>query len=510
MNVMKTIDELVKNGVSDNLKKQLEEGEENSRTLQEAYQENVEKLKVITSRNFDDVTYLWNSKVYEYVKRVYAVKEIFKGHKLGEFVTKNVYKEMADFINRCADKDFQIALVGAIKAGKSTLINAMLKMDLASTDITPETASLTKFRNSNDGNYVQVFFYNEKEWAELWESVNKSRADVFLEEYKGLKAEEEKATWIGHGEVTMHSKNIAEIRDEIKKWTSSKSAVHYFVKEVVVGIQDSPFEDGIVLVDTPGLNDVVEYRSNITRDYINRANAVLVCVDAKRMTAEELSTIYGVFANTRHCPEKVYVIATQLDTLNRPADDWKKQKGEWKKYLKGKGAYGKAELAEKNLVGVSAFLYSKLLSEDFVDTDSCDDTLYGILVKMGVRRMKRNDEEYQKKLAFCNVETLMDKLKSEILINFRELQIRDIEEHYDVCRVEIGTLMKGVKGQQVDIIKTVEKGVDEVRKQRRKYEEALESEREEQDKLDVLIEQLNRNMESRIKELSSEIKALGR
>ena len=41
MNVMKTIDELVKNGVSDNLKKQLEEGGENSRTLQEAYQENV-------------------------------------------------------------------------------------------------------------------------------------------------------------------------------------------------------------------------------------------------------------------------------------------------------------------------------------------------------------------------------------------------------------------------------------------------------------------------------------
>lgn len=73
----------------------------------------------------------------------------------------------------------------------------------------------------------------------------------------------------------------------------------------------------------------------------------------------------NVFANTRHYPEKVYVIATQLDTLNRPADDWKKQKNEWKKYLKSKGAYGKAELAEKNLIGVSAYLYTKLLSNDF-------------------------------------------------------------------------------------------------------------------------------------------------
>ena len=510
MDVIKIIEELVENGVNDNLKKQVEDDGENARTLQQVYRKNVDKLNEITGKDFDDVAYLWDEKVYEYVKKIHYVKEIFKEHKLGEFVTQNVYKEMTDFINRCGDKDFQIALVGAIKAGKSTLINAMLKVDLASTDITPETASLTKFRNSKEGNYVQVFFYNEQEWEELWESVNKSRADVFLEEYKGLKAEKEKSAWIGHSEVIMQSNNIAEIRDEIKKWTSSKSAVHYFVKEVVVGIQNSPFEDGIVLVDTPGLNDVVEYRSNITRDYINRANAVLVCVDAKRMTAEELSTIYGVFANTRHCPEKVYIVATQLDTLNRPADDWKKQKGEWKKYLKGKGAYGKAELAEKNLIGISAFLYSKLLSENFVDTESCDDTLYGILVKMGVRRMKRNDEEYQKKLAFCNVQTLMDKLKSEILVNFRELQIRDIEEHYNICRVEVGTLMKGVKGQQVDIIKTVEKGVNEIRKQRKKYEEALEIERKEQDKLDILIEQLNKNMEVRIKELSSDIKNLGR
>ena len=510
MNVMKVIDELVHDGVNKNLKKQLQNHTENAKILENTYQKNLEELNKITGKKFDDIDYLWNETVRKYAKKVHNIKSIFEEHKIGEFVTSSAYKEMNEFIYRCADKDFQIALVGAIKAGKSTLINAMLQMDLASTDITPETASLTKFCNSNEGNYVQVFFYNKKEWEELWKSVNTSKAEVFLEEYKTLNADAEKDKWIGHDMVEIHKDDILDIQNEIKKWTSSKSAVHYFVKEVVVGIQGSPFEDGIVLVDTPGLNDVVEYRSNITRDYINRANAVLVCVDAKRMTAEELMTIYNVFANTRHYPEKVYVIATQLDTLNRPADDWKKQKSEWKKYLKSKGAYGKAELAEKNLIGVSAYLYTKLLSDDFKDTDTCDDTLYGILVKMGIRRMKRNDEEYKKKIAFCNIETLMNKLRNDILINFRELQIRDIQEHYDICKVEISTLMKTVKEQQVEIIKTVEKGVDEIRRKREEYEKILEQERMEQQQLDLLVEQLNQNLESRMKKLSSEIKTLGK
>lgn len=510
MNVLGVVDELVEYDENKNLRKQLENKKENIKILEEAYQKNIQQLNEMTNGKFEDTNYLWNETVYKYAQKVHTVMSVFQQHKIGEFATKGAYKEMKEFITRCADKDFQIALVGAIKAGKSTLVNAMLKMDLASTDITPETASLTKFCNSKEGHYVRVFFYNKKEWEELWQSVNTSRAEVFLEEYKKLKADAEKDNWLEHDEIEIHSDDIGQIQNEIKKWTSSKSPAHYFVKEVVVGIQDSPFADGIILVDTPGLNDVVEYRSNITRDYINRANAVLVCVDAKRMTAEELSTIYGVFANTRHCPQKVYVIATQIDTLNHPADDWKKQKAEWRKYLKGKGAYGKAELAEKNLIGVSAYLYTKLLSETFVDIETCDDTLYGILGKMGVRRMKRGDAEYKKKLAFCNVETLMDKLAKEILVNFRELQIRDIAEHYDICRTEIGMLMKSVKDQQIDNVRTVEKGVEEIRRKRQEYEKKLELERAQQNDLDEIIEQLNKNLEARIKELSAEIKALGR
>lgn len=60
----------------------------------------------------------------------------------------------------------------------------------------------------------------------------------------------------------------------------------------------------MVLVDTPGLDDVIEYRSNITREYIDRANAVLMCVRSDALTNGELQTIYRVFTNAGEDREK--------------------------------------------------------------------------------------------------------------------------------------------------------------------------------------------------------------
>ena len=60
------------------------------------------------------------------------------------------------------------------------------------------------------------------------------------------------------------------------------------------------------MIDTPSLNDVVEFRSNITRDYIDRANAVFMCVKSDSLTGEELQTLHRVFTNTKGKIDKVY------------------------------------------------------------------------------------------------------------------------------------------------------------------------------------------------------------
>lgn len=54
------------------------------------------------------------------------VKRLLPQKGVPEQVGEGTLRRMQNFLDRCADGTFQIALVGTIKAGKSTLINAPL------------------------------------------------------------------------------------------------------------------------------------------------------------------------------------------------------------------------------------------------------------------------------------------------------------------------------------------------------------------------------------------------
>ena len=121
------------------------------------------------------------------------------------------------------------------------------------------------------------------------------------------------------------------------------------------------------------------------------------------LTGQEMATIYSVFANTRYNPEKVYIIATQIDTLNRPKENWIEQREEWLKYLKGKGAYASLELAKKKLVPVSAYLYTLL--KEYNDLSEDDDKYWdldSIVRKFRIKEQEIN-ERYKEMLDFTNI-----------------------------------------------------------------------------------------------------------
>lgn len=124
-------------------------------------------------------------------------------------------------MKRCRDAEFHIVLVGAIKAGKSTLINALLAYEYASTKVTPETAVLTKFKKGLD-NYIKVSFYSRTEWNALWKIANEAKVTVFLEEYAKLGAENDKDKWLDQSDKSVVCGSREELVAEIQKWISSK------------------------------------------------------------------------------------------------------------------------------------------------------------------------------------------------------------------------------------------------------------------------------------------------
>ena len=77
-------------------------------------------------------------------------------------------------------------------------------------------------------------------------------------------------------------------------------------------------------------------------------------MNSKALTNSELTTILRIFDHTGGKPEKVYVLGTQYDLLNKPLNDWNIQKAEWSKYLSSKDNNEQIrytpQLAEKNII----------------------------------------------------------------------------------------------------------------------------------------------------------------
>ena len=478
-----------------------------SEEARKEYEEKYKKLETIASEKIFNNQYLWDATVERYATKMTKVKNILSAEGVSEQITTKMFKDIDSFLKRCADAEFHIALVGTIKAGKSTLINALLGYEYASTKITPETAALTKFKRANK-NYVKLKFYTSQEWNVLWKSAVESKATVFMEEYENLNAENEKSRWLDKMETVVDCNSREKLVDEIQKWTSSKSVQHYFVKEVEVGLQDFQLPEGVVLVDTPGLDDVVEYRSNITREYIDRANAVLVCVKADALTGPEMGTIYSVFSNTRYNPEKVYIIATQLDTINRPQEGWVAQRDEWLKYLKGRGAFGSLDLAQKNLMPVSAYLYTILNEYKYNELTENDAEYWDLNSIISKFRIRDINEHYQELLDFTNIKLLKTKMQNEIVANYKKILVEDISENYEICKETIQDTMKSIKNAQNELIETSQGGIEEIQKKKQEYSEKYREAEEDKKELENLLKQLHNATTNRADELTAAIKNL--
>lgn len=369
-------------------------------------------------------------------------------------------KEQKAFIN---EPDLQIAIVGTIKAGKSTFINALFEENIASTDVTPETASLTKFRYSTK-NKLEVKFYNKTEWDELWESVKKSEKEnkgkVFKEEFESSGAENIKNDYIGASDKIEEVSNIEELKNKVKEYTSKNSKIHYFVKELKVYLNNENIHKNVTIVDTPGLDDVVDYRSKITRDYIKRANAVIVCVDSSSLRNDEYVTITKVFENIGDDFYKVMILGTQIDNKNNPKEAWEKQIEEWKKYLREN--YKDEDLLKNNIIGVSSYVYSKVI--ELENGKECDEdgkiAIYKLAKSYGIglkdwqdsNLIIKNSENIKDLTNIKKVKSLMNK----IIENGEEEVIKDLEKRYLSMITNISNKAKSIKNTNSESKKTLD------------------------------------------------------
>ena len=208
-----------------------------------------------------------------------------------------------EIVNKINNDVLTIGVIGQMKCGKSTFLNAFVfEDDILPSAVTPMTAALSVITYGEKKKIVAEF-YTPDEWEEQKIQAKRSFDEVKgngLEESKVKAAKElvEKSVKLG-GNISSYLgktqedtfENLIEYVGADGKYVSiTKSVKIYYPKEYLKGVE---------VVDTPGFNDPIVSREERTKDFLNKADVVLMMLYAGRPFDATDRDI--LFKNVRQC-----------------------------------------------------------------------------------------------------------------------------------------------------------------------------------------------------------------
>ena len=272
-----------------------------------------------------------SSNMRDKIKKLEDFSDIIGRHISEALVMVNNFERDSETLS-VADRDLKIAVIGQVKYGKSTMLNALLFEGecLLPTAATPMTAALTIIKYAPKMK-VEIEFYDKNDWNNIINAAQ--RYDKLIEEKKRELAEERKnktsslfglidsiqetteitdsealaalkssmpEEFKASHELVMMSKKISNIdsylgrTEEIKDISSNKELLEKIenyvgagglfsplVKSSIVYYNDRRLE-GFEIIDTPGINDPVISRGQKTKNYLGSCDAIVMLTLSKQ------------------------------------------------------------------------------------------------------------------------------------------------------------------------------------------------------------------------------------
>lgn len=233
-----------------------------------------------------------------------------------------------EIIAKIESDTLTIGVIGQMKCGKSTFLNSFVFGDtILPAATTPMTAALSVITYGNEKK-IKAEFYSPDEWAEQKMQSNKS-----LEDAQGNSAEESKIkaakelvskavklgsqlnSYLGKTQEDSFENLIEYVGADGKYISITKSVTIYYPMEYLKGVE---------IVDTPGFNDPIVSREERTKDFLNKADVVLMMLYAGRPFDATDRDI--IFKNVRQCGiGKVLIGINKYDipycSENNPEDE---------------------------------------------------------------------------------------------------------------------------------------------------------------------------------------------
>ena len=254
-------------------------------------------------------------------------------------------------------RKLSIGIVGAMKAGKSSFLNACIfgGKDVLPKAATPMTAALTRIRYSETPQ-ATVHFYERKDWEKIEDNAQKyeeqlntkysnyckiydrSHADstegvcskqvfertLFQQDVSEvLKSANELTQMVGSNSAILEHLGDADVLDgdimaKLQDYVGARGRFTPIVNYVELEVNLPELED-LEIVDTPGLNDPIVSRSYATRQFLRACDVVILLSPCSQFM--DANTV-GLMANglPDNGVRKVIVVGSKLDSglLNEP------------------------------------------------------------------------------------------------------------------------------------------------------------------------------------------------
>jgi len=220
---------------------------------------------------------------------------------------------MQEVADRLETQEFSIGVTGIIKAGKSTMMNALLGQDILGTAIRPETANLTTIKKADNSKAI-VHFWSKDEWIDIKNNALDEQSKEFVQVSENLDN--------FNNYISSESKSIDIDVEELDSYTSARQSENLcnLVKEVELQLPLKFLDGGVAIVDTPGIDDPIVQREKITLEYLSSCSAILHLMNAKQSATQKDIEFIGD-ALIDQGISSLLVVITRIDTLGANKQD---------------------------------------------------------------------------------------------------------------------------------------------------------------------------------------------
>ncbi|OQY55948.1 MAG: hypothetical protein DRR08_17560 [Candidatus Parabeggiatoa sp. nov. 2] len=309
---------------------------------------------------------------------------------------KSYVRDKESWINRLKSPEFPVAFLGSFSAGKSMVINAILGRNLLP-EATKSFTAIPTHVKKGDKDYAVIHYLGETERRELRnlyieeisKDLVKNREDISqlveLDDQKLIdtlqsdiaevvktsnrpfnkgKFFDELKTLITKGNAFQGETKEIQLSDLPKYVTeNTENRDILFIDKVEVYLSETNLsEEGVVLVDLPGLGVVNPRHKKITQSYVEKdAKAfVITTIVLKLLEGEEIDLLDEIHQQRPEVLQKAFWVINQWDTAGE------KQRKEANNNFDAKVKEHQFEVNDDRVVKVTAlnYLLLKLISED--------------------------------------------------------------------------------------------------------------------------------------------------